>query len=140
MSGIELLSRVRAEKIPCGVIVLTGHGDPQLALECMKAGADDFVAKPCDPARLILLVQRTLEQRRLIDELEQLRNQLREDYWFHNIVSKSPKMRTDLRPDQAGWPAGLDGPDLGRNRDRQGTDRPGDPRLRTPAGKAHSSP
>ena len=93
MSGIELLGVVRAEKIPCGVIVLTGHGDPHLALECMKAGADDFVAKPCDPARLVLLVRRTLEQRRLIDELEQLRNQLREDYKFHSIVSKSPKMR-----------------------------------------------
>jgi DNA-binding NtrC family response regulator len=93
MSGIELLGKVRAKKIPCGVIVLTGHGDPELALECMKAGADHFVAKPCEPARLILLVHRTLEQRRLMDELEQLRNQLREDYWFHSIVSKSPKMR-----------------------------------------------
>ena len=93
MSGIELLGVVRAEKIPCGVIVLTGHGDPHLALECMKSGADDFVAKPCDPARLVLLVRRTLEQRRLIDELEQLRNQLREDYRFQNILSKSPKMR-----------------------------------------------
>ena len=92
-NGIELLGEVRAEKIPCGVIVLTGHGDPQLALECMKAGADDFVAKPCDPSRLALLVRRTLEQRRLIDELEQLRNQLREDYRFHSILSKSPKMR-----------------------------------------------
>jgi DNA-binding NtrC family response regulator len=93
MSGIELLGLVRAEKIPCGVIVLTGHGDPLLALECMKAGADDFVAKPCDPSRLALLVVRTLEQRRLIDELEQLRNQLRVDYRFHSILSKSPKMR-----------------------------------------------
>ncbi len=93
MSGVELLNVVRGEKIPCGVIVLTGHGDPQLALEAMKAGADDFVAKPCDPARLVLLVRRTLDQRRLIDELEQLRLQLREDYRFHNIVSKSPKMR-----------------------------------------------
>jgi DNA-binding NtrC family response regulator len=93
MSGIELLGIVRAEKIPCGVIVLTAHGDPQLALDCMKAGADDFVAKPCDPARLILLVHRTLDQRRLIDELEQLRNQLRVDYRFHSILSKSPKMK-----------------------------------------------
>ena len=93
MTGIELLGLVRAEKIPCGVIVLTGHGDPQLALEAMRAGADDFVAKPCDPARLVLLVRRTLEQRRVIDELEQLRNQLRVDYRFHNILSKSPKMK-----------------------------------------------
>ena len=88
MSGIELLGLVRAEKIPCGVIVLTGHGDPQLAIDCMKAGADDFVAKPCDPARLVLLVHRTLEQRRLIDELEQLRHQLREDYQASTTSSR----------------------------------------------------
>ena len=93
MTGMELLGVVRSEKIPCGVIVLTGHGDAQFALDAMKAGADDFVTKPCDPSRLILLVRRTIEQRRLIDELEQLRMQLREDYRFHNIVSKSPKMR-----------------------------------------------
>ena len=93
MSGVELLNAVRAEKIPCGVILLTGHGDTQLALDAMKAGADDFVAKPCDPSRLVLLVKRTLDQRRTIDELEQLKLQLREDYRFHNIVSKSPKMR-----------------------------------------------
>ena len=93
MSGIELLGQIRARKIPCGVIVLTGHGDPQLALDCMKAGADDFVAKPCEPARLLLLIHRTIEQRRLIDELEQLRHQLKEDYRFHSILSKSPKMR-----------------------------------------------
>ena len=44
-------------------------------------------------ARLALLVRRTLDQRQLIDELEQLRNQLRVDYRFHSILSKSPKMR-----------------------------------------------
>ncbi len=93
MTGIELLALVRSHKIPCGVIVLTGHGDAQLALDAMKAGADDFVSKPCDPDRLLLLVRRTLAQRRLIDELEQLRNQMRVDYRFHNILSKSPKMR-----------------------------------------------
>ncbi|WP_435019405.1 sigma-54-dependent transcriptional regulator [Tundrisphaera sp. TA3] len=93
MTGLQLLAAVRAEKIPCGVILLTGHGDPQLALQAMKDGADDFVAKPCEPDRLRLLVRRTLEQRLVIDELEQLRVQMREDYRFHNIVSKSPKMR-----------------------------------------------
>ena len=93
LDGIALLAAVRSAKVPCGVIVLTAHGDPHLALEFMKAGADDFVARPCEPARFVLLVRRTLDQRRLIDELEQLRNQLREDYRFHSILSKSPKMR-----------------------------------------------
>ncbi|AGA30845.1 sigma-54-dependent transcriptional regulator [Singulisphaera acidiphila] len=93
MSGIELLTAVRAEKLPFGVIVLTGHGDTQVALDVMKAGADDFVTKPYEPDHLRFLVQRILERRRLIDELQQLRMQMREDYSFHNMVSKSPKMR-----------------------------------------------
>jgi DNA-binding NtrC family response regulator len=92
-SGMELLAKVRAEKLPVGVIVLTAYGDATEAVRAMKAGADDFVAKPYDPHHLRLLVKRILERRELIDELEQLRTQLRGDYHFHNIVSKSPKFR-----------------------------------------------
>jgi DNA-binding NtrC family response regulator len=93
MDGLALLGTVRAERRPFGVIVLTAYGDTQVALEAMKAGADDFVTKPFEPDRLRILVGRTLERRRLIDELEQLRQQMHEDYSFHNMVSKSPKMR-----------------------------------------------
>ncbi len=93
MSGLDLLATVRAEKMPLGVIVLTGHGDTQIALHAMKAGADDFVTKPYEPEHLRILVQRIMDRRRLIDELEQLRKQLRESYSFQNMVSKSPKMR-----------------------------------------------
>jgi DNA-binding NtrC family response regulator len=93
VSGIELLETVRSERLPFGVIVLTGHGDTHVALEAMKAGADDFVTKPYDPNHLRFIVKRILERRRLIDELEQLRKQMKADYSFHNMVSKSPKMR-----------------------------------------------
>ncbi|MBX6315456.1 MAG: sigma-54-dependent Fis family transcriptional regulator, partial [Isosphaeraceae bacterium] len=93
MSGLELLAVVRSERLPCGVIVLTAYGDTQIALDAMKAGADDFVTKPYEPDRLRFLVARILERRRLIDELEDLRLQMREGYSFHNMVSKSPKMR-----------------------------------------------
>jgi DNA-binding NtrC family response regulator len=93
MDGLELLGKVRAERLPFGVIVLTAFGDTQVALGAMKAGADDFLTKPFEPDRLRILVARTLERRRLIDELAQLRQQMREDYSFHNMMSKSPKMR-----------------------------------------------
>jgi DNA-binding NtrC family response regulator len=92
ISGLELLEAVRSERLPFGVIVLTGHGDTQVALDAMKAGADDFVTKPYDPDHFRFIVKRILERRRLIDELEQLRKQMRADYSFHNMVSKSPKM------------------------------------------------
>ena len=93
MGGIELLTAIRSEGLPLGVILLTGHGDTQIALEAMKAGADDFVSKPYEPDHLRFVVQRIIDRRRLIDELDQLRKQMRRDYSFHNMVSKSPRMR-----------------------------------------------
>lgn len=93
MTGMELLNAVRAERLPLGFILLTGHGDTMIALDAMKAGADDFITKPYEADRLRLVVERIIERRRLIDELEQLRKQMRTDYSFHNMVSKSPKMR-----------------------------------------------
>src|SRR6516165_595412 len=93
MSGYDLLSTVRSEKLPLGLIVLTGHGDTRVALDAMKAGADDFVTKPYEPGHLQFIVRRILDRRRLIDELELLRKQMRRDYSFHNMVSKSPRMR-----------------------------------------------
>ena len=93
LSGTDLLAAVRAEGLPCGVILLTAYGDIDLVRSVMKAGADDFLTKPYEPDRLRLVVARTLEQRALIDELEALRGDLRREYRFHDMVSKSPKMR-----------------------------------------------
>jgi len=93
LNGLELLAKVRAEKLPVGMIVLTAFGDPTEALRAMKAGADDFVTKPYEPDHLRFLVKRILERRELIDELERLRKQMRGDYHFHNMVSKSPRIR-----------------------------------------------
>src|SRR3954467_1746103 len=78
MSGFELLSSVRADRVPVGVIVLTAYGDTTDALRTMKAGADDYLTKPYDADHLRFLVKRTLERRRLIDELSELRNELGE--------------------------------------------------------------
>ena len=93
LTGMDLISAVRAEGLPCGVILLTAYGDIDLVRSVMKAGADDFLTKPYEPDRLRLVVARTLEQRALIDELEGLRQDLRREYRFHDMVSKSPKMR-----------------------------------------------
>ncbi len=93
LSGLDLLARVRDERLPVGIIVLTAFGDPTEALRAMKAGADDFVTKPYDPERLRFLVKRILERRELIDELEQLRKHATDSYHFHTMVSRSPKMR-----------------------------------------------
>jgi DNA-binding NtrC family response regulator len=93
LSGLDLLKKVREERLPVGVIVLTAYGDPTDALRAMKEGADDFVTKPYEPDHLRILIKRILDRRQLIDELEQLRKQMRGHYHFHTMVSKSPKIR-----------------------------------------------
>ena len=132
--------RPRRDSCPFGVIVLTGHGDTQVALDAMKAGADDFVTKPYEPDHLRFLVQRILERRRLIDELEQLRKQMRERLQLPQHGVEEPEDAEGLRPDRAGRPARLDGPDPRRDR---APARSWSPRRSTPptaAARARSSP
>ena len=60
MTGIELLSRLKASMIGIPVIVMTGHGDVPLAVEAMKVGAVDFIEKPFDDELMLTAVQAAL--------------------------------------------------------------------------------
>ena len=52
-SGVELLEILRKQGDDCPVVLITGHGDVKLAVDAMKRGAQDFIEKPFDDARLI---------------------------------------------------------------------------------------
>ena len=60
MSGLDLLRELRARGVRAPVIVITGHGDVPLAVEAMKAGAQEFLEKPFDDERLLEAVRRAL--------------------------------------------------------------------------------
>jgi two-component system response regulator FixJ len=62
MSGIDLLRRLKELKVGMPVIVITGHGDIQLAVEAMKVGAADFIEKPFDDEVLLAAVRSALGQ------------------------------------------------------------------------------
>jgi len=65
ISGIELLQDVRAEQPEIICIIITGFATVELAVQAMKVGADDFVAKPFSDDLLLLAVEKGLEKRRL---------------------------------------------------------------------------
>jgi len=93
MSGQELLSAIRGESMPVGVILITALNGYEAALQAMKEGADDYLTKPVDPERLPIVVRRTLERRRMMDELAQLRREAGGAYHLRRMVSKNPRIR-----------------------------------------------
>ena len=64
MSGIELLQRLRSEGHRLPAIVMTGHGDVPMAVQAMKAGANEFIEKPVRGDELQSCLDRALEQSR----------------------------------------------------------------------------
>ena len=76
ISGLDLLRRMRGLSCVLPVIVMTGHGDIQLAVEAMKAGAADFLEKPFDDERVLAAVRSALEARRVESERLGLRNEI----------------------------------------------------------------
>lgn len=76
MDGVALLAAVHQIDADIPIVLLTGHGDVELAVRCIKDGAYDFLEKPCEPARLVATVQRALELRKLTLENRSLRRQV----------------------------------------------------------------
>jgi DNA-binding NtrC family response regulator len=92
LSGEELLRRVTAEAPGIPVIVLTGHGTVESAVEAMRSGAYDFLTKPLNLDRLSLLVKRALKNRELVLQNRELEREMEGRKSFEHIIGKSPAM------------------------------------------------
>jgi DNA-binding NtrC family response regulator len=78
LDGLGLLRAVREELPSTPVILLTGHATVESAVAAMKEGAYDYVTKPVDARRLRILIEKALEQGRVLREVTLLRRQLRQ--------------------------------------------------------------
>ncbi len=76
MDGHMLMRRVLEIDPEFPVILVTGHGDVELAVKCMQDGAYDFIEKPYAPSRLVDTVRRAIEKRRLTVENRALRSRV----------------------------------------------------------------
>src|SRR5690349_15618379 len=91
--GMEILQKARALNPPAVVIVITGFGSIETAVEAMKKGAYDYLEKPFKLDALKLCIQRALSYNTAISENVYLRKQLKKKYQFSQIVGSSPKMQ-----------------------------------------------
>jgi len=88
-SGLDVLRAARSADGDIPVIVMTGFGSIDEAVQAMKDGAHDFLQKPVDSNHLLLLVERALEQARMRTENVLLREEWARRYGFPRIIGES---------------------------------------------------
>jgi two-component system, NtrC family, response regulator AtoC len=93
VSGIDILKKVKSDYPYSNVILITGHGSAETAVEAMKEGAFDYITKPVAFDKLEILITKALEKSNLVAENLYLRQQLRGRFSFDNIIGHSPAMQ-----------------------------------------------
>lgn len=89
MNGIKILKEINENNNTC-VIMMTGHGTIENAVEAMKNGAFDFITKPFDEKELSRSVLKALENRKLIQKNLSLKKQRYDTFSFNNIIGENP--------------------------------------------------
>ena len=92
MTGHQLQQELQSITPDLPVVIITAFGTIESAVESMKLGARDFITKPFSNKELLLVVSRALENRRLRQEVKQLRVELAHSYGLNNIIAADPKM------------------------------------------------
>jgi DNA-binding NtrC family response regulator len=90
--GFDLLEQCRRNWPAAQVILITGYGTPDHAIEAIRAGAFDYLTKPLIDDELLMAVERALSQRGVLRENDNLRAQLDRRYGMDNIVGREPRM------------------------------------------------
>jgi len=96
-SGLDLLKKLREENVHTPVIMITAHTSTEDAIEAMKRGAIDYIAKPFNNDELVLVVKRAVGEKRLQDENVYLRQELASKYTFANIIGRGARMQEIFR-------------------------------------------
>jgi two-component system response regulator AtoC len=97
MGGLDLLATLKAKRNEATVIVMSAYGNMDLALEAMKAGAYDYVQKPFKPDEIVLALKKAEEREALRRENRALRDEIRKEHRFEDILAKSGKMQDIFR-------------------------------------------
>jgi DNA-binding NtrC family response regulator len=93
MSGYEFLKMVAEKQPDLPVIMITAYATPKLAVQAIKSGATDYLAKPFEPDELLHAVGRCAERHRLLAENAALKARAGNGIRIENIVGDSPKMQ-----------------------------------------------
>lgn len=80
MDGIELLQKIKELHPDLPVIMISGHGDVDTAVECIKQGAFDFLEKPLDMNRILVTMRNALDRKNTVTEVKTLKKKVHSRY------------------------------------------------------------
>ncbi len=92
MDGIEVLKKLRSAEVPAGVLVLTGHGTIDTAIQAVRLGAYDYLEKPCPPDRMDMAIQKAYEHVRLVERQRVLEDGYSAPDVGLELIGKSPAL------------------------------------------------
>ncbi|WP_054689485.1 sigma-54-dependent transcriptional regulator [Desulfosarcina cetonica] len=93
INGMELLRRIKEASPETEVIIVSGYGTIESAIEAMRLGSYDFLQKPINFDRFKILIERIIEKQRLKEENLRIRGRLKEHFKYDELVGMSPKMQ-----------------------------------------------
>jgi DNA-binding NtrC family response regulator len=96
LNGMVILSKIKEENPETPVIIITGFATIESAVEAMRRGAFDYLAKPCSPQELRFIVKKALNSRKVFFENIYLREELRKKTEFDMVIGKSKAMEKVL--------------------------------------------
>ena len=76
MEGTEVLEKLRADGVDAAIVMISGHGDIDTAVECIKKGAYDFIQKPLDLNRILITIKNATERTQIITENTNLKKRV----------------------------------------------------------------
>ncbi len=99
LSGIDLLKEIKAKYPDIPVLLITGYGTIDQAVEAMRLGAADYITKPVTDGEIQIVIKKLFEQKSLMDENIALRHELAQTVRdrFHGLIGKDEKMQKVYR-------------------------------------------
>jgi len=92
IDGMDILKAIRKSRPEISTVMITAYATVDTAVEAMKEGAEDYIAKPFNLDEIRIIVKKVLERKALVDDNKLLRSQLKKKYSYENVVGNSEGM------------------------------------------------
>ena len=89
MDGMEVLTKLKNDGLETPIVMISGHGNIETAVESIKCGAYDFIEKPLDLNRILVTIKNALEKADLVEETKVLKKQIKKQVKNSTIIGES---------------------------------------------------